>query len=120
MKKVSGPMMRTDLVLRVLDFMPYLGLSKDGSPLIRLHVQPKSRKTRIVGLHDGCLKLAVASPPVDGKANKAILKYLATVLGLSARHVVLRSGLQSRKKVVCVESMTGEQVRRVLEELVKT
>ena len=66
-------------------------------------MQPKASKTRIVGLHDGCLKIAVAAPPVDGKANKAVVRFLADILGVSARNVVVTSGAQSRKKKVVVQ-----------------
>ncbi len=87
--------------------MPYLTISSDGTVLLRLHVQPKASKSRIVGLHDNCLKLAVAAPPVEGKANKEVVKFLAAVLGVPARDVTVKSGIQSRRKVVASDSPDG-------------
>lgn len=96
--------------------MPYISLLTDKTVLLRLHVQPKASKSRIIGLHDGCLKLAVASPPVEGRANKEVVKYLATVLGVPGRDVILKSGAQSRKKRVIVRSLNVTEIRSVIEQ----
>lgn len=97
--------------------MSYLSTATDGTVLIRLHVQPKASKNRIVGLHDGCLKMAVAAPPVEGKANKAVVKFLAEVFGIPAREVTVKSGLQSRKKVVVVKALDATEIRYMLEKM---
>jgi uncharacterized protein (TIGR00251 family) len=97
--------------------MSYLSTATDGTVLIRLHVQPKASKSRIVGLHDGCLKMAVAAPPVDGKANKAVVKFLADFFGIPAREVTVKSGLQSRKKVVVVKALDATEIRHMLEKM---
>lgn len=95
--------------------MPYLSTLKDGTVLIRLHVQPKASRSRIIGLHDGCLKLAVAAPPVEGKANKEVVKFLATILGVPGRDVTVKSGAQSRKKLVVVKALDVIEIRTVIE-----
>jgi uncharacterized protein (TIGR00251 family) len=89
----------------------YLSVDKDNQPVISLHVQPNAAKNRVVGLHDGCLKLAVASPPVDGKANKAVLRFLSDLLGVSPRQLMITHGLQSRRKQIVVLALTQEEVR---------
>ena len=94
--------------------MPYLSQLTDGTVLVRLYVQPKASKTRVVGIFDGCLKLAVMAPPVDGKANAEIVKFIATVLAIPVRDVVLKAGMQSRRKQVVVASLTEMEVRRRL------
>ncbi len=91
--------------------MPYLTQATDGTVLLHLHVQPKASKNRIVGLYDDCLKLAVAAPPVEGKANKEVVKFLAAVLGVPARNVTVKSGIQARRKLVAVKALTGTEVR---------
>lgn len=96
--------------------MAYLSLLPGEKVLLRLHVQPKASKNRIVGLHDGCLKIAVAAPPLDGKANKAVVGFLADILGLAPRDVVVTSGLQSRRKQVVVQGSDGTAIRRMIEE----
>jgi uncharacterized protein len=95
--------------------MPYLTLATDGTVLLHLHVQPKASKSRIVGLHDSCLKLTVAAPPVEGKANKEVVKFLAAVLGVPARDVTVKSGIQARRKLVAVKALTGTEVRTRIE-----
>lgn len=95
--------------------MPYISLLTDKRVLLSLHVQPKASKSRIVGLHDGCLKLAVASPPVEGKANREVVKFLATLLGVSGRDILLKSGAQSRKKRVIVSSLDVGEIRNAIE-----
>ena len=94
--------------------MPYISNAANGETLIRLHVQPKTSKNRIVGIHDGCLKIAVTAPPVDGKANKAVVKFLASFLGIPIRDVTVVSGAQSRKKQVVVNTLGASEIRRML------
>lgn len=95
--------------------MPYLSDTSDGSSLLLLHVQPKGSKTRIVGLHDQRLKIAVSSPPVDGKANKEVVRFLASVFGVKKKDVVLKSGLQSRKKTVLISSISAAAIREIVQ-----
>ncbi|MGB3209843.1 MAG: DUF167 domain-containing protein [Desulforhopalus sp.] len=97
--------------------MSYLSTLSDGMVVIRLHVQPNASKSRIIGLHDGCLKLAVAAPPIEGKANKEVVKFLATILGVPGRDVTVKSGVQSRKKTVVVKNLDGIEIRSVLEKI---
>jgi uncharacterized protein (TIGR00251 family) len=97
--------------------MAYLSTATDGTLLIRLHIQPKASKSRIVGLHDGCLKIAVAAPPVEGKANKAVVKFLADFFGVPTRDVAVKSGAQSRRKVVVVRTLDATEIRHMLEKM---
>lgn len=98
--------------------MPYLSTAADGTISIRLHVQPKASKSRILGIHDGCLKIAVTAPPVEGKANKAVVKFLADLLGVPVRDVTVKSGNQSRRKLVVIKSLNAPDARRhVLEKI---
>ncbi len=99
--------------------MPYLSQLADGTVLLRLHVQPKASKTRIIGIHDGCLKLAIAAPPVDGKANQEVVKFLADLLAIPSRDITLKSGVQGRRKQVVIDGLDSVAVRhkivRILE-----
>lgn len=72
----------------------------DGSLILTLHIQPGARKTEIVGLHGEALKIRLAAPPVDGKANAALLGFLAKACGVSKSAVELVSGDTSRAKRV--------------------
>jgi len=72
--------------------------------VLKLHVQPAARRTAIVGPHGDRLKIAVASPPADGRANASLLEFLAERLAVSKSSVTLLSGASSRKKRVAVET----------------
>lgn len=67
---------------------------------LTLHVQPGAKKTETAGLHGEALKIRLAAPPVDGKANACLLAFLAERCGVSRAAVRLRSGDSSRRKVV--------------------
>ncbi|PHR24581.1 MAG: YggU family protein [Desulfotalea sp.] len=98
--------------------MPYLTTASDGRQLLFLHVQPKGSKTRIVGLHDQRLKIAVSSPPVDGKANKEVVRFLASVIGVGKKDIVIKAGLQSRKKTVLVSSVSAAALREIIQSFI--
>ena len=70
---------------------------------ITLHVQPGAKRSEIAGLHGDALKIRLAAPPVEGRANEALLKYIAQLFGVPLRQVELRQGGQSRHKVVAIE-----------------
>jgi uncharacterized protein (TIGR00251 family) len=68
--------------------------------LLLLAVVPNARKTEVDGLHDGCLRVRLAAPPVEGKANAALLAWLAGALRLPKRGARLLRGESSRRKQV--------------------
>ncbi|MBW8076855.1 MAG: YggU family protein [Gallionella sp.] len=78
----------------------------DGVLTVTLHVQPGAKRTEIVGLHGDALKIKLAAPPVEGKANEALLRYIAERFGVPLRNVELKQGGQSRHKVVAVSGST--------------
>ena len=76
---------------------------RDGADwLLELHVQPGARITAAVGEHGGRLKLKIAAPPVDNKANAHLLAWLAAQLGVPKSAVRLVRGETSRQKTVAV------------------
>jgi len=76
-------------------------LKRSGDHLtLTLHIQPGARKTGIAGEHGDALKIRLAAPPVDGKANAALLEFIADRLGVAKNAVTLKSGQASRRKVV--------------------
>ncbi len=85
--------------------MNWLLADGDGVTL-RLHIQPGAKKTEVVGLHGEALKIRLAAPPVDGKANACLLAFLADRLGVAKSAVKLLSGDSSRAKRVHVSGVT--------------
>jgi hypothetical protein len=69
---------------------------------LQVHVQPGVRKNQVVGEHGGCLKLKIAAPAVDNKANKCLVGFVAELWGVAQRQVSLVRGEGSRQKTVAV------------------
>jgi uncharacterized protein (TIGR00251 family) len=74
---------------------------------LTLHVQPGAKRTEVAGLHGEALKIRLAAPPVEGRANEALLKFIAGSFDVPLRQVELKQGGQSRHKVVAI---TGSKV----------
>ena len=82
---------------------PPIWVHRSGTDwLLELHVQPGAKVTAAVGEHGGRLKLKIAAPPVDNKANAHLLAWLAAQLGLPKSAVRLVRGEMSRQKTVAV------------------
>lgn len=74
---------------------------------LTLHVQPGAKKTAVAGLHGEALKIRLAAPPVEGRANEALLRFIADFFKVPLRDVELKQGEQSRHKRVEVR---GSQI----------
>ena len=92
----------------------YLRSTREGIELSVL-VQPRASRSRVVGEHDGRLKIQISSPPVEGGANAELVELLAGLLGLPKRAVSVAAGGTSRRKTVLVEGITGGAALRALE-----
>lgn len=75
---------------------------------LTLHVQPGAKHSEIAGLHGEALKIKLAAPPIEGRANDALLKFIAELFAVPLRNAELKQGGQSRHKVVAV---TGSKVQ---------
>jgi uncharacterized protein len=74
---------------------------------LTLHIQPGAKRTDVAGLHGEALKIRLAAPPIEGRANEALLKFIAESFGVPLRQVELKQGGQSRHKVVAI---TGSKI----------
>jgi uncharacterized protein len=83
---------------------------------LRLRVVPGARASRLVGRHGDAWKLQVAAPPERGAANDAVLRLLATILGVPHRDIELVSGHGSRDKIVRIAGIEAHDAHRRLEE----
>ena len=68
--------------------------------VLNLHIQPNATRTEFVGLHGEALKIRLHAPPVDGKANQELCRFLAETFAVKRQSVVLLSGETSRAKRV--------------------
>lgn len=71
-----------------------------------LHVQPGAKQTSVAGLHGEALKIRLAAPPIEGRANEALLRFIADRFGVPLRSVELKQGGQSRHKRIAVSGST--------------
>jgi uncharacterized protein (TIGR00251 family) len=79
-----------------------------------VRVQPRARKNAIVGEHGDALKLALTAPPVEGRANKACIEFLAEFLKVPRSSVTIAAGETSRNKVIRIAGMSADELRRRL------
>lgn len=70
-----------------------------------IHVQPRSRKPGIDGVHGDALRVRVHAPPVEGAANEAVVALLAAALGVPTRAVHIAAGQSGRQKLVDVDGV---------------
>lgn len=71
--------------------------------ILELHVQPGAKRSEFAGQHGDRIKLRLAAPAVEGKANEALVEFLADYFGVPRRNVRIASGLKSRQKRVVIE-----------------
>lgn len=72
--------------------------------VLTVHAQPGAKRTEVAGVHGDALRIRLAAPPVDGKANAELLRFLADAFGVPRRAVTLVRGEASRQKLVRIEA----------------
>ncbi len=94
--------------------MIFLSKGKNNAVSLALYIQPKASKNGFCGQHGDELKLAITAPPVDGKANKAVIAYLAKFFGVPKSSVSIKSGQQSRHKRCVVEEISLDVAQKLI------
>lgn len=84
-----------------------------------VRVLPGARKSALAGEENGRLKVRLQAPPVEGKANKALIAFLAGELGLKKNRVELRTGHRSRDKLVLLKGMGPRQAADMIESVLR-
>jgi uncharacterized protein (TIGR00251 family) len=72
---------------------------------LSVRVQPRARSDVLVGLRDGAIVVRVAAPPLDGRANDAVCRLLADVLGVRASALTILRGERARDKVIAIDGV---------------
>lgn len=86
-------------------------VERPGGCVLVLHIQPGAGKAGVVGLHGDALKIRIDAPPVDGKANAALLAFLAARLGVARSSLDLLSGDTGRRKRVLVSGLGADEIQ---------
>jgi len=87
---------------------------QESGTTLKVHVQPRASRDEIVGLLGGALKVRVTSPPVEGRANIALKRFIARQLGIPCSRIEIIAGQNSREKLLRISNMSRPQVERVL------
>lgn len=82
----------------------------EGGVELLVLVQPRASRTKVVGEHDGRLKIALAAPPVDGEANAALIEFVSDALDVRKADVQLVDGATSRRKRLFVQGVALDRV----------
>ena len=86
-------------------------------PALAVRVTPRASKNEIVEvLSDGTIKIHLTAPPIEGKANEALIKFLAEVLGVSPARIEVVAGAGGRDKLISVLEMDAATVHRKIVE----
>ena len=92
---------------------------KAGAVQFAVRVIPGASKNEVAGIQDGALKVKLTAPPVEGKANRACVEFLAGLLGVRRSALAIISGEKSRKKTVSVTGLVRGELEERLKGLVQ-
>ena len=87
--------------------------------VLSLHCQPGAKASRVIGLHDERLKIQLQAPPLENRANEALVAWLAEQLGVPRKQIDLLTGQTSRQKRVLVCGVTLEEVQLLMTKVQK-
>ena len=82
-----------------------------GGCTLPVRVHPGARRNAIAGIHDGALKVSLTTPPTDGRANQALIAFLAGELRIPRASVTLLTGATSRAKTLRIASLCADELR---------
>jgi uncharacterized protein (TIGR00251 family) len=78
---------------------------------LRVHVIPNAKSDCVAGEYGGAIKIKLCAPALEGKANAALIRFLADQLKLPRNAIVLQRGEKSRDKVIRINGLTADDVR---------
>lgn len=78
--------------------------------IVTVHAVPRASRTAVQGLHGDAVKIRLQAPPVEGKANAALVRFLSQALAIPPRRVMLLSGLAGRHKRVLITGLDAAAV----------
>lgn len=96
--------------------LPTWAVYDDKKAVFRLAIycQPGAKQTQIQGLHDERLKIRLMAVPVEGAANDALLSFLAKRCGLNRQQITIKSGQQSRQKIIEIKPISAPDAHQIL------
>jgi len=96
----------------------YIRATKNGF-IVEVLVAPRAKRSHLVGLHGGYPKIALAAPPIEGRANEALVEFLAKLLKIPRRNIGIVRGGASKRKALEIQGVTKEILQSALESVGK-
>lgn len=93
---------------------PYIVPQSDGSWLLRVRLQPSAKRSEIIGIYEGMLKIRLAAQPIENKANIALIEFIAKTLDVNKSSVELIKGTTSREKKLHIASHVSPNWSKIL------
>jgi uncharacterized protein (TIGR00251 family) len=87
---------------------------EEGAITLKVHLQPRASRDGIIGLHGDALKVRVTAPPLEGRANKALARFIAKQLNISSSRVEIIAGQHSREKLLRIAGISREAAEQAL------
>lgn len=87
---------------------------KNNSLVFNVYVQPRASRNRVAGMHGNAIKICVTAPPVENKANGAVIHFVADLFGVPKSAVSIKSGRQGRNKKVLINDLALEEAQKTL------
>ena len=91
----------------------WINQSDDGV-IITVHAVPRAAKDAVQGLHGDALKIRLHAPPVDGKANEALIAFLSKKLNIPKNNIALKNGLNQRRKIISISGISKLEIEKRL------
>ncbi len=91
-----------------------VGQTRQGEVLLRVYVQPRASRNEICGVHGDALKVAITAPPLEGRANRAVIAFFCDCFSLPKKKIRLLSGEQSRYKTLVFSSLSVKELEEQL------
>ena len=88
----------------------------DKKTTLTLQVQPNAKRNEVLGFAEGILRLKIAAPPVEGKANKELVSFLSKTLGINKSSITIDRGHTSKVKIVTILGLDRDQIYERIEE----
>lgn len=85
-----------------------------GGIIVTCHAVPRAAQDAVQGLHDDALKIRLHAPPVDGKANEALISFLSRTLNIPKGNIALKSGFGQRRKVIEINGLSKSEIEKRL------
>jgi uncharacterized protein (TIGR00251 family) len=86
----------------------------EAALFLKIHLLPRAAKDEICGVHGDAIKVKVTAPPIEGKANMALQRFIAKKLNLAYSHVEIMAGKRSREKILKISGISRAAVEKAL------